>query len=372
MRTARTRAGFVFVAGVVLVAAVIALGRSGEGEAARGRYAAPPLPADPVRVELLAAPGAGRMALRVDCTEALSGTTLRLVALPAGTRDAEVIGRGVLPAGLDVTAGRPMTMRGLTVLPLVIRGAGAGIEGSAALAGKAAVAGSAEIEIALGAAEPAAPAAASRAFAQSAGFFTPFRDLFPAAQRAALETTAEGGYLVITPPEMAATIEPFLAWKRELGYAVQVATTAETGTSNTQIQAYVRNVYATSPVPPQYLLLIGDLDRVPSFDFHGVDLGPSVQPDRRRRLPARHRRRPPVGERHARSRDHRRQDPSPTSAIPSGSIRAGSGARSSSPGTTLPRRRCRSCAGRARSSSPPVTRRWIRSTSRRTGPPARR
>lgn len=257
---ARTRAGLVVVAGVLLVTLGRGLDRSGDVAAARARRADPPAPADPVRVELVATP-AGRVALRVDCAGELDQPALRLVALPAGTREVQVSAPASSSAGLTVTAARPMTLRGLTVLPLVIRGAAAGARGAAA-------ASPLELELALGAAEPAAPASA-RAFAHSAGFFAPFRDLFPDAQREVLATTAEGGYLVITPPEMAATIEPLLAWKRELGYAVSVATTAETGTSNTQIQAYVRNVYATSPVPPQYLLLIGDLDRVPSFDFHG-------------------------------------------------------------------------------------------------------
>lgn len=261
MRNRRTTAGIVFIAGVVLVAAALTLAGSRSGKAASQRTAG--ATADPVQVEVLGGPAAGRMALRVERAGSLAGPTLRLVALPAGARDVRVAMRGGAEhAGLLVTAGRPMVLRGLTVLPLVIRGESA----AGAPASKAAAPRALEFDL-----EYSAPASGppSAALTHSAGFFAPFRDLFPAAQRAALSSTAEGGYLIVAAPDLAATIEPFVAWKRELGYPVAVVTTTETGSQNGQIQAYVRNVYATSPVPPQYLVLVGDLDRVPSFDFHG-------------------------------------------------------------------------------------------------------
>ncbi|TKJ42218.1 hypothetical protein CEE37_00650 [candidate division LCP-89 bacterium B3_LCP] len=70
-----------------------------------------------------------------------------------------------------------------------------------------------------------------------------------------------GGYLFITPPNLQSSLETMLVeWKREKGFPCTVKNTNETGTSAYQIKSYIQNIYNTWPVPPDYLILVGDND----------------------------------------------------------------------------------------------------------------
>ena len=65
-------------------------------------------------------------------------------------------------------------------------------------------------------------------------------------------------------------IQDFINWKQAKGIECTVATLTETGTTANEIKAYIQQVYDTSDVPPDYVLLIGDVDdyfAVPSFYF---------------------------------------------------------------------------------------------------------
>jgi hypothetical protein len=79
------------------------------------------------------------------------------------------------------------------------------------------------------------------------------------------------GYLIIVPPTFETGIQPFADWKSRMGYHVTVVTTAVTGSTNTQIKAYIQNAYATWSVPPTYVLLVGDVNYIPGFQ--GSDTG---------------------------------------------------------------------------------------------------
>jgi len=81
------------------------------------------------------------------------------------------------------------------------------------------------------------------------------------------KSLANGVYLVVTTPEYADACAPLLDWKRAKGLEVRLVTTDETGTGNGAIQAWLREAYATWPVPPEYLLIVGDVDDVPSWSF---------------------------------------------------------------------------------------------------------
>ncbi|MDM7913945.1 MAG: C25 family cysteine peptidase, partial [Candidatus Eisenbacteria bacterium] len=85
-----------------------------------------------------------------------------------------------------------------------------------------------------------------------------------------LETGREGGYLIITPPQFQTVLEPLAQWKREKGFEVRVATTAETGSDRNQIRAFIGELYRNAPVPPQFVLLVGDVNLLPAFDFNHV------------------------------------------------------------------------------------------------------
>jgi hypothetical protein len=80
---------------------------------------------------------------------------------------------------------------------------------------------------------------------------------------------AEGSYLIITAPEFLESVMPLAVWKREKGLQVSVVTTTETGADRGQIQAYIRNLYQTSATPPEYVLLVGDVEQLPAFDLDG-------------------------------------------------------------------------------------------------------
>lgn len=78
---------------------------------------------------------------------------------------------------------------------------------------------------------------------------------------------SHGTYLVISAPAYAAAVQPLLDWKRAKGLEVRLATTEETGESNAAIQAWIREAYATWELPPEYVLLVGDVDVLPAWDF---------------------------------------------------------------------------------------------------------
>jgi len=76
-----------------------------------------------------------------------------------------------------------------------------------------------------------------------------------------------GSYVIITAPDYAAAAQPLVDWKRQKGFEVVLATTAETGLTNTAIQAWLRNAYNTWDAPPEYVLLLGDVDVLPAWSF---------------------------------------------------------------------------------------------------------
>ncbi len=59
------------------------------------------------------------------------------------------------------------------------------------------------------------------------------------------------------------TLEPyinsFVDWKRNKGFKVTLASTAETGTSTNLIKNYLQDVYEDSEYPPEYCVLVGDV-----------------------------------------------------------------------------------------------------------------
>ncbi len=64
-------------------------------------------------------------------------------------------------------------------------------------------------------------------------------------------------FLIVTPPGFVSDLQPFVEWKTSCGYNVTVVTTAVTGTSTTDIKAYITGLY-NGATPPVYILMIGD------------------------------------------------------------------------------------------------------------------
>jgi len=91
----------------------------------------------------------------------------------------------------------------------------------------------------------------------------------------AANTGHVGSYLIIHAPALAAAVTPLVDWKTRKGYNVRVASTNDTGVSTAGILAYIQNAYDTWDLPPEYVLLVGDVDEIPTFSFYG---NPSDQP----------------------------------------------------------------------------------------------
>jgi len=69
-----------------------------------------------------------------------------------------------------------------------------------------------------------------------------------------------GTYLVIMPnnSQVIAAMQPLLEWRRRQGYNVLEATTAQAGSTTTQIKTYIQNVYDTVTPRLEHVCLVGD------------------------------------------------------------------------------------------------------------------
>jgi len=84
---------------------------------------------------------------------------------------------------------------------------------------------------------------------------------------AASDNGADGSYVIICPPEYADAAADLAEWKRRKGIPSVVATTDVIGTSNVAILAYLQDAYNNWPAPPQYVVLIGDIDDIPAWSI---------------------------------------------------------------------------------------------------------
>jgi hypothetical protein len=74
------------------------------------------------------------------------------------------------------------------------------------------------------------------------------------------ETAGRGCYVIICPDDgsVTAALQPLVEWRTREGYEVHLVTTAATGTTNTDIKAWIQNAYDTWDNPPEYITLVGD------------------------------------------------------------------------------------------------------------------
>jgi len=73
-------------------------------------------------------------------------------------------------------------------------------------------------------------------------------------------------YLMITPPDYESTLTYFANYKRNIGYEVIVVTTNTTGSSADSIKYYIQGQYNNTTTRPTYLLLVGDVDKIPAYE----------------------------------------------------------------------------------------------------------
>jgi hypothetical protein len=75
------------------------------------------------------------------------------------------------------------------------------------------------------------------------------------------------GYLIIVADEFNDAIQPFATWKDTKGFDVTVTQTSEipSGPTKENIKAYIVDAYNNWPIPPAYVLLVGDVAQVPTW-----------------------------------------------------------------------------------------------------------
>ena len=72
--------------------------------------------------------------------------------------------------------------------------------------------------------------------------------------------------IVITPENYISALQPWLNWKIQKGFDVNVVTTAQAGSNYNAIQSYVQNLYNTGVsqgATPTFLVLVGDTGQIP-------------------------------------------------------------------------------------------------------------
>ena len=74
------------------------------------------------------------------------------------------------------------------------------------------------------------------------------------------------GYLIIVYDNFYEEIQPFASWKQTMGFEVTVTKTSDIpgGPFYTNIESYIDEAYNTWPIPPTYVLLVGDTAQIPT------------------------------------------------------------------------------------------------------------
>jgi len=102
----------------------------------------------------------------------------------------------------------------------------------------------------------------------SAGLLASLPGVPVAGQKAAGDPLG-GSYVIITAPQYLDAVAPLADWKTRKGWPVVVVTTDVTGTTNAAIRGWLQSAYDTWTQPPEYVLLVGDVDRIPAWNFSG-------------------------------------------------------------------------------------------------------
>jgi hypothetical protein len=79
-------------------------------------------------------------------------------------------------------------------------------------------------------------------------------------------------YLIVADRMFQAQLAPFIEWKIKRGFKVITAYTDSIGTTTTAIKSYIRSVYnagTPSDPAPSFVLLVGDVQQIPAFQFSG-------------------------------------------------------------------------------------------------------
>ncbi|NCQ69299.1 MAG: hypothetical protein GPI99_04120 [Microcystis aeruginosa W13-15] len=86
-------------------------------------------------------------------------------------------------------------------------------------------------------------------------------------------------FLIVTHPNFLEAANDLAAWRNSQGLSTLVRTTNETGTTAQNIRTYIQNGYNSWDIKPEFLLLLGDAEFVPTnyttnnHPYHGTSIG---------------------------------------------------------------------------------------------------
>ncbi|NOU19635.1 MAG: T9SS type A sorting domain-containing protein [Bacteroidales bacterium] len=76
-------------------------------------------------------------------------------------------------------------------------------------------------------------------------------------------------YIIISDPMFSTTLQPFIEWKKKMGFIVveKYTNDAAVGNTTTSIKSYLQSQYTSSAdgIPQTFLLLVGDVAQIPAF-----------------------------------------------------------------------------------------------------------
>lgn len=85
--------------------------------------------------------------------------------------------------------------------------------------------------------------------------------------RSRYESDSRGKYLIVTHDNFYGSILPLAEWKHKRGMEVEIAKLSVIGSSASQIKSYIQTAYDTWTVPPDYVLIVGDSEYVPTSNM---------------------------------------------------------------------------------------------------------
>ena len=114
----------------------------------------------------------------------------------------------------------------------------------------------------------------------SEGFYPIYKTMFANFdQYLSTMEVKRGGYLIICKPALVDTVRAVARWKHQKGYSIRIVPTTEINSngspSYSQVFAYLDNAYTTWEIPPEYVMLVGDLDGTFMVDDYPYSSYPS-------------------------------------------------------------------------------------------------
>lgn len=80
-----------------------------------------------------------------------------------------------------------------------------------------------------------------------------------------------GSYVFIGSTESLGLAQDLINWKKQKGYDVQIGDLSTIGSSVSEIDSWLENAFNSWPNPPEYVLLIGDSNVVPTPQYSGSE-----------------------------------------------------------------------------------------------------